>query len=1276
MAHFEQLTIDAPFISAPDEDAIRYFGEPSDSSLRPTMSDALAGGPKRRTAHGWRFWAKAKALWFITLQPRVWKQLQRSPVLDPDKLDEGSTSENSSFRSVSASPISPSHREYLSKLKAGVHSGLWTQGGGQSALGSLLMASSVKKAEALAQHAFASGKIVTEVSADASAVEFWRQGDASLSTAEALRQRFALRTEPRVVGALQHFWEAALRSIQSSGDVSAHTLSFEGYSKLLLRVYRVLMEEWDAEDADQCIQDDWKNDAKGRDELGREGFMDALFELADTWCKTINAEEYISFLNDLFERVTMQVDGKTYIWKDENDVHFHDYTVDGSLHDPRDGEEQLPSISPESRGGGYEPPSPRRQRSRKAKKRHVAAQKINGAVRGRLARNQKVQRERSAAKITAVGRGHVARKEAKRLKSANSSFITKRPPEILGPMADPYGGKEAAYGPNFCAVIPAGSLGWDGPSMLDTHGSYDPNDPNKQYKPFWQPSMGGSWEAITGGLGGSDGVLDGSLAGEAFLAGGSSSFYGIDGPDVDGTGVGTERGGEGPNLTGVKGKKQAWALRSSKHFKTNSKLLPPPPVGSAQQAAAEEASMVREMRIRQAQMAKMGKRAGPHQARSVPLSGLGPVWQTDSKTPTVARSTSTGEAPASVKANQKGAPMGASQRGGVRVAHERDTRTHERDTRTRAVAGDPLASAKEALGAQRGTDSRPGAVQAAVRVSTPHRHEPASGRLSERKGRAPSHDELVRLQQRRAGAVAEAAEDDEVLAKARVAAAHAARTCSGLASDGGGTGAPDAAATSLACLSDNAQPLGQDGHGDGETLAGSLGSTTVPLGATVPRTPPWNPVSAAGAGAGTAGAPWGAPGAAPGGLPRASHHAPQSDLRPCSAPPGVPPIPIPPQMADDDDDFSRPPRNAKFSPRASWEPPHPPPPTAPNSRQLSRRESYEPLTPYCYPQEGSSSPAAGRYTGRPQSAPSFGDIKMPTSHVDLWPRNFAKPSSMTALSSFDPPWKRHAEGSLPLMANVEEHAAYASPSLYYAAACDASSAVRTAAVLSNSLAPQIRSAQGGTTLRASHSAANTTSRLREEWRQGFDGLAVAPPPPHWPGRGSRGGASRGGFEERHRVAASTSPSPQSHAARYTGADDAKRVASRVYPRARHTPAGGSVAGHRGHVFRPAIERRTGLSRPPSAPSLLQHSHPPIIAGGARRTEPRKHTLDVTPMLGRKAADNERHVLDFAGERFEAAYRKIESTRRYQMKIAAMHRIPAHSPLDQQQQLTQRIWSAV
>ncbi|KOO27385.1 hypothetical protein Ctob_013451 [Chrysochromulina tobinii] len=184
------------------------------------------------------------------------------------------------------------------------------------------------------------GGIVTAVenAADLENVAFWQQGDASLATKEKLAERQALRYHPLVLDALQKYWEAAQRSLQSGGDPSANELHREGHALMLRRIYRVMIKDFDPADCERCIAEDWARDAKGKDTLTRKSFCDAFFELADTWTNNIDAREYAAFLRTLFDSVSVQKqvigpDGKVmmiaYVWKDEVECAFDEaYAVE------------------------------------------------------------------------------------------------------------------------------------------------------------------------------------------------------------------------------------------------------------------------------------------------------------------------------------------------------------------------------------------------------------------------------------------------------------------------------------------------------------------------------------------------------------------------------------------------------------------------------------------------------------------------------------------------------------------------------------------------------------------------------------------------------------------------------------------------------------------------------------------------------------------------------------------------------------------------------------
>ena len=69
--------------------------------------------------------------------------------------------------------------------------------------------------------------------------------------------------------------------------------------------FRVLHPRATFREALECVEDDWLRDAGPRKPgLTKKEYFDALFQLADTWCETLEEEEYVSFLDMLYDRVT------------------------------------------------------------------------------------------------------------------------------------------------------------------------------------------------------------------------------------------------------------------------------------------------------------------------------------------------------------------------------------------------------------------------------------------------------------------------------------------------------------------------------------------------------------------------------------------------------------------------------------------------------------------------------------------------------------------------------------------------------------------------------------------------------------------------------------------------------------------------------------------------------------------------------------------------------------------------------------------------------------
>ena len=153
---------------------------------------------------------------------------------------------------------------------------------------------------------------------------FWQQGDEALYTDVAVRKRAAVRHDPEVCKYLHMWWQVALAaqeesSVQESLETTAEpSLSKELYIRMMKKIYMVMIEEYDDEDAEECAEEDWEKDARGGSVLHREDFGDAIFELADVWTRTCETEEYVEFLRELYGRVAT-ADGH---WKDDAQIAF------------------------------------------------------------------------------------------------------------------------------------------------------------------------------------------------------------------------------------------------------------------------------------------------------------------------------------------------------------------------------------------------------------------------------------------------------------------------------------------------------------------------------------------------------------------------------------------------------------------------------------------------------------------------------------------------------------------------------------------------------------------------------------------------------------------------------------------------------------------------------------------------------------------------------------------------------------------------------------------
>jgi hypothetical protein len=190
--------------------------------------------------------------------PHVWQQLVKSNAL------------------VETNPSHIAHENYLQKLRIGIHRV-------EPALRETIIKAS--RDVAAKQQSTSSRNVIIEVE-DASVLEdvpMWMQGDPDLNTDAKLRQREKLRYHRRVLDGLNDIYLAAMASQQAleGGGELPTELSEAGHAMMMIRVYKLMIKAYDADDARKSIAEDWANDSKGAKTISRKGVFDSFFELAD-----------------------------------------------------------------------------------------------------------------------------------------------------------------------------------------------------------------------------------------------------------------------------------------------------------------------------------------------------------------------------------------------------------------------------------------------------------------------------------------------------------------------------------------------------------------------------------------------------------------------------------------------------------------------------------------------------------------------------------------------------------------------------------------------------------------------------------------------------------------------------------------------------------------------------------------------------------------------------------------------------------------------------------
>ena len=130
----------------------------------------------------------------------------------------------------------------------------------------------------------------------------------------ALAARHLLRNDAQVIQSLEQSWEICLEAAQngwylSGGDANGRPMPTESlpkevYMTLTRKCYLAALlsdnvAEVSADDFESTAEEDWLVDSRGEEELSKDAFFDAMFQLADVSTESVDADEYAGFMTCL-----------------------------------------------------------------------------------------------------------------------------------------------------------------------------------------------------------------------------------------------------------------------------------------------------------------------------------------------------------------------------------------------------------------------------------------------------------------------------------------------------------------------------------------------------------------------------------------------------------------------------------------------------------------------------------------------------------------------------------------------------------------------------------------------------------------------------------------------------------------------------------------------------------------------------------------------------------------------------------------------------------------
>jgi len=123
-------------------------------------------------------------------------------------------------------------------------------------------------------------------------VHYSKDGNASYYTQENEKKRLELKKNMMIEDGINAILD--LYPFEKDG-----TLEKVGYVKVNTCIAKILRQDLSDAFILKLIEEDWKNDCKGKSYMERKDLFDSLFELGDAWTPEINVFQYAAFFEKL-----------------------------------------------------------------------------------------------------------------------------------------------------------------------------------------------------------------------------------------------------------------------------------------------------------------------------------------------------------------------------------------------------------------------------------------------------------------------------------------------------------------------------------------------------------------------------------------------------------------------------------------------------------------------------------------------------------------------------------------------------------------------------------------------------------------------------------------------------------------------------------------------------------------------------------------------------------------------------------------------------------------